>query len=65
MLSSTLYGQILDNSKRKDYNIADISIEGQTVYSPETIITYSGLKKGDVVTIPGGPKISNLSLIHI
>ena len=54
-----MYGQILDNSKRKDYSINYISIEGQTVYSAETIITYSGLKKGDVVTIPGGVKISN------
>ncbi len=59
LLSSTLYGQILNDSKRKDYTLADISIEGQTVYSPETIITYSGLKKGDIVTIPGGVKISN------
>ena len=59
LLSSTLYGQILNDSKRKDYTLTDISIEGQTVYSPETIITYSGLKKGDIVTIPGGVKISN------
>ena len=59
LLSSTLYGQILDDSKRKDYTLTDISIEGQTVYSAETIITYSGLKKGDIVTIPGGVKISN------
>ena len=59
LLSSTLYGQILDDSKRNDYKLTDISIEGQTVYSAETIITYSGLKKGDVVTIPGGVKISN------
>ena len=59
LLSSSLYGQILDDSKRKDYTLTDISIEGQTVYSTETIITYSGLKKGDIVTIPGGVKISN------
>jgi outer membrane protein insertion porin family len=59
LLSSALYGQILDDSKRKDYTLTDISIEGQTVYSAETIITYSGLKKGDIVTIPGGVKISN------
>ena len=59
LLSSTLYGQIINDSKRKDYTLTDISIEGQTVYSAETIITYSGLKKGDIVTIPGGVKISN------
>ena len=59
LISSTLYGQVLDDSKRKDYTLTDISIEGQTVYSAETIITYSGLKKGDIVTIPGGVKISN------
>ena len=59
LLSSSLYGQTLDDSKRKDYTLTDISIEGQTVYSAETIITYSGLKKGDIVTIPSGIKISN------
>ncbi len=57
-VSIALQGQTLDTSKRIDYTIADISIKGETIYSAETIVTYSGLKKGDVVTIPGGVKIS-------
>ena len=58
-LSLPLYGQILDASKRKDYTIKEISVRGETVYGAETIVTYSGLKKGETVTIPGGTKISN------
>ena len=56
--SISLCAQISE-SKRQDYKISDITIEGETVYSAETIITYSGLKKGEIVTIPGGVKISN------
>jgi len=56
--SISLYAQISE-PVRQDYTISDISIEGETVYSAETIITYSGLKKGEIVTIPGGVKISN------
>jgi len=41
-----------------DFKIADISVSGQTVYGAETIITYSGLKNGESVIIPGGTKIS-------
>ena len=58
-MSNTTYGQVLDVSKRKDYTIADISVKGETVYGAETIITYSGLVKGETVTIPGGTKISD------
>lgn len=53
------HGQALDISKRKDYTIADISVKGETVYGTETIVTYSGLVKGETVTIPGGTKISD------
>ena len=58
-MSITAHGQALDVSKRKDYTIADISVKGETVYGAETIITYSGLIKGETVTIPGGTKISD------
>ena len=55
----SLNGQILNSKKTKEYQISDISVKGETVYSAETIITYSGLSKGDVLTIPGSVKISN------
>lgn len=41
-----------------DFKIADISVSGETVYGAETIITYSGLKKGESIIIPGGTKVS-------
>ena len=59
LLSTPIYGQILDTSNRKEYTIKEISVKGETVYGAETIVTYSGLKKGETVTIPGGTKISN------
>ena len=41
-----------------EFTIADISVSGETVYGSETIITYSGLKKGDAIKMPGGTKVS-------
>ena len=35
------------------YNIGDITVSGNTSFSPLTIITFSGLKKGDAIDIPG------------
>ena len=40
------------------FTIADITVTGETSYGSETILTYSGLKKGESVIIPGGVKIS-------
>ena len=42
-----------------EFTIADISVSGETVYGSETIITYSGLKKGDAIKMPGGTKVSD------
>ena len=39
------------------FTIAEISVTGETSYGSETIITYSGLRKGESVIIPGGVKI--------
>ena len=41
-----------------DFKIADISVSGETVYGAETIITYSGLKKGETIKTEGGTKVS-------
>ena len=46
-------------STTSTYTIADIAISGQTVYGSETIVTYSGLRKGESIIIPGDPKISD------
>ncbi len=37
----------------KKYTIADIVVTGDTNFSEATIITFSGLRKGEVVAIPG------------
>ena len=40
------------------YVIGDVIVSGKTSFSPQTIVTYSGLGKGEKITIPG-EKISN------
>jgi outer membrane protein insertion porin family len=40
------------------FTITDITVAGETAYGSETILTYSGLKKGESVIIPGSVKIS-------
>ncbi|PWH84239.1 outer membrane protein assembly factor BamA [Algibacter marinivivus] len=42
-----------DFSKGKKYTLAEISVAGNTAFSEQTIITYSGLRKGKEITIPG------------
>lgn len=44
--------------KISTFTIAEITVSGDTSYGSETILTYSGLKKGESVIIPGGTKIS-------
>jgi outer membrane protein insertion porin family len=44
--------------KSSTFTIADISVTGDTSYGSETILTYSGLKKGETIIVPGDVKIS-------
>ncbi|WP_299397858.1 POTRA domain-containing protein [uncultured Gelidibacter sp.] len=37
----------------KKYTIAEITVSGDTNFSEATIVTYSGLRKGEVIAIPG------------
>ena len=37
----------------KKYTIGEISVSGNTSFGSETIITYSGLRAGDEIMIPG------------
>ena len=53
-LSSFLtQAQNLSYEDSKEYTIADIKVIGNTSFSEQTIITFSKLKKGDVILIPG------------
>jgi outer membrane protein insertion porin family len=49
--SSIAQSSKLTNAKK--YTIEDITVSGSTSFSSQTIITYSGLRKGQVVSIPG------------
>ena len=54
LFSSTTYSQ---NSVER-YNIGEIKVSGNTSFSPLTIVTFSGLREGDAIIIPG-EKLSN------
>ena len=54
LFSESTYSQ--NNVER--YNIGEIKVSGNTSFSPLTIITFSGLREGDAISIPG-EKLSN------
>ena len=54
LFSESTYSQ--NNVER--YNIGEIEVSGNTSFSPLTIITFSGLREGDAISIPG-EKLSN------
>lgn len=45
--------QDVDLSKGKKYVLGEITVAGNTAFSEQTIITYSGLRKGKEIAIPG------------
>ncbi|HMR15787.1 MAG TPA: outer membrane protein assembly factor BamA [Mariniflexile sp.] len=49
----SIKAQELPNNSGKKYTIGDITVSGNTTFSEQTIITYSGLRKGEEVNIPG------------
>ena len=50
--------KIQSQSSIEKYEIGEITISGNTSFSPLTIITYSGLEKGETISVPG-EKLSN------
>ncbi len=48
-----LSGQSLPSLDGKEYIIGDIKVTGTTTYSENTVITYTGLKNGERITLPG------------
>ena len=58
IFSSAAIAQNDDLNNAKDYVIGDITVTGDTSFSPQTVIAYSGLRKGESILIPG-EKISN------
>lgn len=58
IIGSTLLAQEYSFDTGKSYVIGDIEVTGNTSFSSQTIVAYSGLRKDDIVKIPG-EKISN------
>ena len=54
LFSESTYSQ----NRVERYNIGEIEVSGNTSFSPLTIITFSGLREGDAISIPG-EKLSN------
>ncbi len=57
-ICSVIQAQEISFDSGKKYILGDISVTGNTSFSAQTIVTYSGLRKGDEIFIPG-EKISN------
>ena len=53
LTSPLIIAQELDYANSKKYTIAEITVNGNTTFSEQTIITYSGLRKGSEIKIPG------------
>jgi len=51
--SFALYGQDISFENGKKYIIGEVSVIGNTTFNEQTVITYSGLKKGKEIAIPG------------
>lgn len=53
LCSFSLQAQDLTYSEGKKYTLGSVSVSGNTSFSEQTIVTYSGLRKGKEMTIPG------------
>jgi outer membrane protein insertion porin family len=53
LISINLQAQNIPYNDGKKYTLGDISVSGNTSFGEETIVAYSGLRKGSEVTIPG------------
>ncbi|MFD1616505.1 BamA/OMP85 family outer membrane protein [Gelatiniphilus marinus] len=49
----SIKAQDLPYSDGKKYTLGSVSVSGNTTFSEQTIVTYSGLRKGKQMTIPG------------
>jgi len=53
IFSSQVFAQQSDFSRGKTYILEDVTVTGNTNFSPSTIISFSRLKKGEEIVIPG------------
>ena len=52
-LTTTLVNAQVPQAVGKKYTIEDITVSGSSSFSEQTIVTYSGLRKGTEILIPG------------
>lgn len=52
-LSGIIFAQDTSFDKGQKYTIADIKVTGNTNFSPQTVVSFSGLRKGQEIIIPG------------
>ncbi|ALJ06847.1 outer membrane protein assembly factor BamA [Pseudalgibacter alginicilyticus] len=53
LIGLNLQAQNIPYSDGKKYTLGDVTVSGNTSFSSETIVTYSGLRKGAEIMIPG------------
>lgn len=51
--SGIIFAQDTSFDKGQKYTIADIKVTGNTNFSPQTVVSFSGLRKGQEIIIPG------------
>lgn len=51
--SFTLQAQDIAYENGKKYTIGGVSVSGNTSFNEQTVVAYSGLRKGNEITIPG------------
>ena len=50
---SDVFSQNLTLQKRQKYLIDSIEVKGLKSFNPQTVISYSGLRKGQTIQFPG------------
>lgn len=53
LISTSLFAQNIPSANGKQYTIGDIKVTGITSYNENTVITFTGLKKGERIFLPG------------
>lgn len=53
LISTSLSAQNSPGANGKEYTIGDIKVTGITSYNENTVITFTGLKKGERIFLPG------------
>lgn len=52
-ISGIAFAQDINFGKGQKYIIEDITVTGDTHFSPQTVVSFSGLRKGQEINIPG------------